>query len=160
MYITLKTSKQRWQVCYFISRITYYWHTLSKHCVHYIIMYIQYIYTTTVRQQSKPIQHNTTQYNSTRDNSFFPKKNELPQVRFEPTTLWLSRLSALPLSYRGSSDGRACIYMYTGILHAHVDYSKQQLNLHLFMTMMYVCFCVPCMYIVCIIFSSCIFLCI
>ena len=27
------------------------------------------------------------QYNNTRDNSFFPKKNELPQVGFKPTTL-------------------------------------------------------------------------
>ena len=38
---------------------------------------------------------------------FFKKKNELPQVGFRTHDTLLSRPSALPLSYRGSSDGRA-----------------------------------------------------
>ena len=64
------------------------------------------------------IQSNTIQHNNTGDKLFFPKKTELPQVGFEPTTLCspeCSRPSALPLSYRGSSDGRAQIYKYNTI---------------------------------------------
>ena len=89
--------------------------SLSTTCYMYIhtcYMYIHtlYIHTcTTVRQQNKAIQHNTIQQHPRQ-----LMKNELPQVGFEPTTL-LSRLSALPLSYRGSSDCRARISKYNTI---------------------------------------------
>ena len=38
-------------------------------------------------RDNKAKQYNTTQYNNTRDKSFFPKKNELPQVGFGTMTL-------------------------------------------------------------------------
>ena len=48
----------------------------------YLYMYM-YIYM--IKRDN--IQSNTIQHSNTRDKLFFPKKNELPQVGFEPTTL-------------------------------------------------------------------------
>ena len=44
-----------------------------------------YTYTISYNKQSNTIQYNTTQRHPRQ--LFFPKKNELPQVGFEPTTL-------------------------------------------------------------------------
>ena len=50
-----------------------------------IVEYTMYMYmmNTGDNKQSNTIQHNTT----TPETTPFPKKNELPQVGFEPTTL-------------------------------------------------------------------------
>ena len=53
-------------------------HTGTMNIYMYMYMYIH------VHDQRR--QH-TIQHNNTRDKLFFPKKNELPQVGFEPTTL-------------------------------------------------------------------------
>ena len=54
--------------------------------------------------------NNKAKQHSTPKAVTFPKKNELPQVELEPTTLH-SRQSALLLSYQGSSAG-----LYTFVL--------------------------------------------
>ena len=59
--------------------------SLSMYMTLYIMdmyMYIR-VYTYMIKKRN----NKATQYNNTGDNSFFPKKNELPQVGFEPTTL-------------------------------------------------------------------------
>ena len=43
----------------------------------------------------------------------FPRKNELPQVGLEPTTLYTLDRALYQLSYRGSSACTCtCVYMY------------------------------------------------
>ena len=70
------------------------------------------------KEASKVKQTNKAKQHSTPKAVTCPKKNELPQVGLEPTTLYTlhstlytlhSRQSALPLSYQGSSAGWAQI---------------------------------------------------
>ena len=54
--------------------------------------------------------NNKAEQHSTPKAVTFPKKNKLPRVGLEPTTLYtLDRALALPLSYQGSSAGWAQI---------------------------------------------------
>ena len=77
---------------------------------------IQYIQDTCIymflmrdeKQASKVKQTNKAKQHSTPKAVTFPRKNELPQVGLEPTTLYTLDRMLYQLSYRGS-------YMYTAL---------------------------------------------
>ena len=72
------------------------------------------------KEASKVKQTNKAKQHSTPKAVTFPRKNELPRVGLEPTTLYTLDRALYQLSYRGSSAGWAQIsqanhqlYMYT-----------------------------------------------
>ena len=81
------------------------------------------------KERSKQGQTNKAKQHSTPKAVTFPRKNELPQVGLEPTTLYTLDRALYQLSYRGSSAGWAQIshlivhlmnrltIMYTQIVH-------------------------------------------
>ena len=80
------------------------------------IVYCVHVLMRDEKEERKKQARSNKQTNKAKQHSIpkavtFPKKNELPQVGLEPTTLYTlySRQSALPLSYRGSSAGWAKI---------------------------------------------------
>ena len=99
-----------------------------------------------VKQRNKAKQHSTVT---------FPRKNELPQVGLEPTTLYTLDRALYQLSYRGSSAGWAQIshlivhlmnrltnmYMYMllslSLTHSEVLYKS---HIHVHVIFMYSCF--------------------
>ena len=80
----------------------------------YMYMYVVYIHVLMrdkKEESSKQGQtNNKAKQHSTPKAVTFPKKNELPRVGLEPTTLYtLDRSSALPQSYQGSLMNRLTI---------------------------------------------------
>ena len=59
------------------------------------------------KERSKQGQTNKAKQHSTPKAVTFPRKNELPQVGLEPTTLYTLERALYQLSYQGSSAGWA-----------------------------------------------------
>ena len=80
-------------------------------------------------ERKKQGQTNKAKQHSTPEAVTFPRKNELPQVGLEPTTLYTLDGALYQLSYRGSSAGWAQIShlivhlmnRLTINVHVHVD---------------------------------------
>ena len=64
------------------------------------------------KERSKQGQTNKFKQHSTHKAVTFPRKNELPQVGLEPTTLYSLDRALYQLSYQGSTAGWAHMYMY------------------------------------------------
>ena len=65
------------------------------------------------KEASKVKQTNKAKQHSTPKAVTFPRKNELPQVGLEPTTLYTLDRALYQLSYRGSSAGWAHVHINT-----------------------------------------------
>ena len=63
-------------------------------------------------ERKKQARSNKAKQHSTPKAVTFPRKNELPRVGLEPTTLYTLDRALYQLSYRGSSAGWAHMYMY------------------------------------------------
>ena len=84
-------------------------------CIHYVTFstsLLMFLMTDEKEERKKQARSNkqTRQSNTAHPRqSLFPRKNELPQVGLEPTTLYTLDRALYQLSYRGSSAGWAQI---------------------------------------------------
>ena len=120
--------------------------------LNYMYIYM-YMYIHVVKQTNKAKQHSTPKAVT------FPRKNELPQVGLEPTTLLYSRQSALPtelprqlswlspnLTSHSTPDEQAnhmyIVYMTSLVLQISIEYCYMYMYMYMYITQhnyMYMC---------------------